>query len=98
LIYYYPGERVRAGSGEKTPESGSSNRVFISGVKILPVPATTARIPSPDMITVVLLSPSYHFPELSRRFLPEIYGIIVLGTTPFNKLPREDRTYDLTAN
>jgi len=81
-------------SGGKTPESGSSNTVFISGVKILPVPVRIARISSLDMITVVLLSPSYHFPVLSRSFLPGIYGIIVLGTTPVNKLPREELTYD----
>ncbi len=40
------------------------------GGGILPVTARTARIPPLDMITVLLLSPSYHFSEFSRRIQP----------------------------
>jgi hypothetical protein len=32
--------------------------------------AATGKIPPPDMITVLLLPPSYHFPEFSGRKWP----------------------------
>jgi hypothetical protein len=51
----------------KTPEDGSSNTVIITGDGTLAVLNGTERIPLSDMVAVLLLLPSYHFPEFSRR-------------------------------
>jgi hypothetical protein len=86
-IYHHSGESVRAGSVEKTPENGRKMEAVTQRsypmaefLRLWLVMAGTERIPPPDMITVLLLLPSYcHFPEFScRKSMESVTGIIVL--------------------
>ncbi len=49
--------------------------MITSGDRILAVMVGTRRIPPPDVITVLLLPPSYHVPEFSAKSIP--YTFIV---------------------
>jgi hypothetical protein len=80
---YIPGESVRAGSDEKTSENGRKVEAVIRWSYLVagfswfqPELTITARIPPLDMITVLPLLPSYHFPE----FFP-------WETAPFPRVP-----------
>ncbi len=75
LNYTSPGESVRAGSNGKTPENGRKVEEVIQWSypvagfsRFQPEPTLTARIPSSDMITVLLLPFSGVFPSETTAF------------------------------
>ncbi len=75
---YYPGEIIRAGSGGKTPENGSSNTVIISGGEILVIMFGFDWNPENPATRYDHHITASTFLPFSGGFLPEIHRIIVL--------------------